>query len=171
LQRLFYEIECIRGNWSTRELERQIGSLYCQRSGLSRNKAKLAALVRVKAERADPHPTVRDPYVFEFLKIRPHIWAAWTLREFMIKDFILDDKRLKQGGRVVGKLRWAITGRTAAEIIYSSADASKIHMVQSSANLATGGGQFNLGTQCHSYRENRGAHSLTALQLASTMAA
>jgi predicted nuclease of restriction endonuclease-like (RecB) superfamily len=29
----FYEIECIRGNWSVRELRRQIASLYYERSG------------------------------------------------------------------------------------------------------------------------------------------
>ena len=28
LKRVFYEIECIRGNWSVRELKRQIASLY-----------------------------------------------------------------------------------------------------------------------------------------------
>jgi hypothetical protein len=38
VQRAFYEVECIRGNWSVRELKRQIGSLYYERSGLSRNK-------------------------------------------------------------------------------------------------------------------------------------
>lgn len=44
LKRAFYEIECLRGNWSVRELKRQIGSLYYERSGLSQNKAKLAEL-------------------------------------------------------------------------------------------------------------------------------
>ena len=34
-QRRFYMIECIRGNWSVRELRRQIASLYYERSGLS----------------------------------------------------------------------------------------------------------------------------------------
>lgn len=43
LQRAFYEVECIRGNWSVRELKRQIGSLYFERSGLSKDKVKLAA--------------------------------------------------------------------------------------------------------------------------------
>jgi len=106
------------------------------------------------------------------------IWATKTLREFIIKGFVLDDERLKQGkhfGRdyfdellerireiraserrfyqkitdiyalsadydqnapitreffatVQNKLHWAITGKTAAEIIYDSADAEKIHM-------------------------------------------
>ena len=37
-KRLFYEVECIRSNWSVRELKRQIGSLYYERSGLSLNK-------------------------------------------------------------------------------------------------------------------------------------
>ena len=107
------------------------------------------------------------------------IWATKTLREFIIKGFVLDDERLKKGGKVFGKdyfeellekireiraserrfyqkitdiyalsvdydkkspltrdffasvqnkLHWAITGKTAAEIIYSSADAKQIFM-------------------------------------------
>jgi len=107
------------------------------------------------------------------------IWATRTLKEYMIKGFVLDDERLKQGGQVFGKdyfdellerireiraserrfyqkitdiyalsadydkdspltkeffatvqnkLHWAITGKTAAEIIYNSADATKIYM-------------------------------------------
>lgn len=43
-KRRFYEIECIRGNWSVRELKRQISSLYYERSGLSKDKRKLAEL-------------------------------------------------------------------------------------------------------------------------------
>jgi len=107
------------------------------------------------------------------------IWATRTLKEFIIKGFVLDDERLKQGNQVFGKdyfdellerireiraserrfyqkitdiyalsadydknapitkeffatvqnkLHWAITGKTAAEIIYDSADATKIYM-------------------------------------------
>lgn len=106
------------------------------------------------------------------------IWATKVLREFIIKGFVLDDERLKQGwhfGRdyfeellerireiraserrfyqkltdiyalsadydpkagitrnffatVQNKLHWAITGQTAAEIIYSQADAEKPFM-------------------------------------------
>ncbi len=36
LKRVFYEIECIKGAWSVRELNRQISSLYFERSGLSK---------------------------------------------------------------------------------------------------------------------------------------
>ena len=70
-KRAFYEIECIRGNWSVRELKRQIGSLYFERSGLSRDKRKLAALTQKDAENAEPRLDVRDPYVFEFLGLKP----------------------------------------------------------------------------------------------------
>jgi hypothetical protein len=106
------------------------------------------------------------------------IWATKTLREFIIKGFVLDDERLKNGqafgkdyfdellerireiraserrfyqkitdiyalsadydkdspttkdffANVQNKLHWAITGKTAAEIIYTSADATKLYM-------------------------------------------
>jgi hypothetical protein len=107
------------------------------------------------------------------------IWATKTLREFIIKGFVMDDERLKRGKQVFGKdyfdellerireiraserrfyqkltdiyalsadysadapvtkeffatvqnkLHWAITGQTAAELIYASADATKIYM-------------------------------------------
>lgn len=106
------------------------------------------------------------------------IWATQTLKEFIIKGFVLDDERLKQGKKfgkdyfdellerireiraserrfyqkitdiyalsadydkdaqitkdffstVQNKLHWAITGETAAEIIYRNADASKLYM-------------------------------------------
>ncbi len=71
LKRVFYEIECIRGNWSVRELKRQIASLYYERSGLSKNKEKLAELVRSGAEPAEPELAIRDPYIFEFLGLKP----------------------------------------------------------------------------------------------------
>jgi hypothetical protein len=51
LKRAFYEVECIRGNWSVRALERQITTLYFERSGLSRDKEKLAALAHAAADR------------------------------------------------------------------------------------------------------------------------
>jgi len=106
------------------------------------------------------------------------IWATSTLKEFIIKGFVIDDERLKQGksfgkdyfdellerireiraserrfyqkitdiyalavdydknspvtkdffATVQNKLHWAITGKTAAEIIYSSADATQLYM-------------------------------------------
>ncbi len=71
LKRAFYEIECIKGCWSVRELKRQIGSLYFERSGLSRDKEALSHLANADAEAQTPALAVRDPYVFEFLGLRP----------------------------------------------------------------------------------------------------
>ena len=44
--RQFYEIETIKNNWSTRELERQIDSLLFERLTLSKNKNKVMELSR-----------------------------------------------------------------------------------------------------------------------------
>ncbi|MBC7700909.1 PDDEXK nuclease domain-containing protein [Aquabacterium sp.] len=71
LKRRFYEIECMQGHWSVRELKRQIHSLYFERSGLSADKAQLSALAHQQAEQALPVLAVRDPYVFEFLGLTP----------------------------------------------------------------------------------------------------
>ena len=49
VKRAFYEMETIRGCWSVKELERQIHSLYYERSGLSQNKEALSALVQQQA--------------------------------------------------------------------------------------------------------------------------
>jgi predicted nuclease of restriction endonuclease-like (RecB) superfamily len=86
IKRTFYEIECIRGNWSVRELKRQINSLYYERSGLSKNKEKLAELVRSGAESAEPELSIRDPYIFEFLGLKPHE----VMSESALEDQLLD---------------------------------------------------------------------------------
>ena len=69
-KRAFYEVEAIQGNWSVRELRRQIASLYFERSGLSHNKHKLSEITQRKAEQ-QPGLNIRDPYVFEFLGLKP----------------------------------------------------------------------------------------------------
>ena len=76
LKRAFYEIESVRGTWAVRELKRQIASLYYERSGLSRDKKKLAGLVDAHVEHASPAQAIRDPYVFEFLG-RLNTYVSW----------------------------------------------------------------------------------------------
>ena len=85
-QRRFYEIDCIRGNWSVRELRRQIASLYYQRSGLSKDKAKLSAKAHTGAETLQPSQIIRDPYIFEFLGLR----SQETMGESDLEDALLD---------------------------------------------------------------------------------
>ena len=86
LKRAFYEIECIRGNWSVRELKRQINSFYYERSGLSKDKKKLAALAQEGAEAADTRLAIRDPYIFEFLGLKPRE----VMSESHLEDQLLD---------------------------------------------------------------------------------
>ncbi len=86
LKRAFYEVECIRGNWSVRELKRQIATLYYERSGLSTDKKKLSLLVRAKSEKQEPRLPIRDPYIFEFLGLK----AKEVMGESDIEDAILD---------------------------------------------------------------------------------
>ena len=85
-KRAFYEVECIRGNWSVRELKRQINSLYYERSGLSKDKKKLTALVREGAETAEPKLAIRDPYIFEFLGLKP----SEVMSESHLEEQLLD---------------------------------------------------------------------------------
>jgi len=72
LKRIFYEIECINGNWTIRELRRQIGSLLCERTGLSREKDFMIKLVNEQASQFAPRDIIRDPYIFEFLGLSQH---------------------------------------------------------------------------------------------------
>ena len=67
IKRAFYEMETIRGCWSVKELERQIASLYYERSGLSKNKEALSALVQQQATLLQPKDVINTPVTLEFL--------------------------------------------------------------------------------------------------------
>ena len=94
LKRAFYEIETIKGNWAVRELKRQIGSLYFERSGLSRDKAKLSEMANDAATLSEPAHVIRDPYIFEFLGFRPQeVLPESDLEEALIErlqNFLLE---------------------------------------------------------------------------------
>jgi predicted nuclease of restriction endonuclease-like (RecB) superfamily len=85
-KRTFYEVECLRSNWSVRELRRQVASLYYERSGLSTDKKRLANLAESGAETAPPVLPIRDPYVFEFLGLKPQE----VMSESALEDELLD---------------------------------------------------------------------------------
>lgn len=67
VKRAFYEMETMRGCWSVKELERQIASLYYERSGLSKNKEALSALVQQQATLLQPKDVINTPVTLEFL--------------------------------------------------------------------------------------------------------
>jgi predicted nuclease of restriction endonuclease-like (RecB) superfamily len=67
-KRAFYENECLKGHWSKRQLQRQIGSLLYERTALSTDKQ---AVIDAGREQAAEAPRtiadlIRDPYVLEF---------------------------------------------------------------------------------------------------------
>lgn len=70
IKRLFYEMECIKGIWSVRELNRQIKTLYYERSGLSKLPEKLSAEVQQKAEKETIISAIKSPFTFEFLGLK-----------------------------------------------------------------------------------------------------
>lgn len=71
LKRAFYEIQAIKGNWSVVELQRQMGSLLYERTGLSANKEGLIEDLNKEAEPLTPTGIMRDPYIFEFVGLKP----------------------------------------------------------------------------------------------------
>jgi predicted nuclease of restriction endonuclease-like (RecB) superfamily len=85
-KRAFYETECITGCWSVRELKRQIASLLYERSQLSVDKQRLSELTQAKTEKQPPTLVIRDPYVFEFLGLKP----AEVMGESELEDQLLD---------------------------------------------------------------------------------
>ncbi len=65
-KRAFYEGQSLKGNWSVRQLQRQIGSLLFERTGLSKNKATVIRRATRQESPAQVADVLRDPYVLEF---------------------------------------------------------------------------------------------------------
>ncbi len=98
LKRAFYEIECAKGVWSVRELKRQVESLYFERSGLSKDKAKLSALVQQKAIQFTPADIINTPFAVEFLGLDSRAVVTETeLEQALIDHLIHFLRELGQG--------------------------------------------------------------------------
>jgi predicted nuclease of restriction endonuclease-like (RecB) superfamily len=69
LKRIFYELECIKGTWSVRELRRQMNSLYFERSGLSKSPEKLSEQINRENIPQAPIDIIKNIYAFEFLEL------------------------------------------------------------------------------------------------------
>ena len=92
--RTFYETEALRSGWSVRQLDRQIGSQFYERTALSRNKAAMLE----KAENSEPsdlvtpEEAIKDPFVLEFLDLKDE-YSESDLEEALIQhltDFLLE---------------------------------------------------------------------------------
>ena len=67
IKRAFYEIETIKGCWTIDELDRQISTLYYERSGLSKDKEGLSKIVNQTAKSLSPKDVLHNPVSLEFL--------------------------------------------------------------------------------------------------------
>jgi predicted nuclease of restriction endonuclease-like (RecB) superfamily len=68
--REFYLNEAISGNWSTRQLERQINSLYFDRLIMSNDRKRQMMDTGKEEETKEPEDIIKDPFVLEFLDVK-----------------------------------------------------------------------------------------------------
>jgi len=100
--REFYLEEAFAGNWSTRQLERQINSLYFDRLLMSKDKTRL----KLVADKQTSHPDniIKDPFILEFLDVKENeTMAESDLESALIeklKHFLLE---LGNGFSFVGR--------------------------------------------------------------------
>ncbi|MCK9304827.1 MAG: PDDEXK nuclease domain-containing protein [Bacteroidales bacterium] len=87
LKRTFYELECIKGMWSVRELKRQINTLYYERSSLSKDPKKLSQLISKNITFQEPKDIIKNIYTFEFLDIPTRL----IIEESDLESALLDN--------------------------------------------------------------------------------
>jgi predicted nuclease of restriction endonuclease-like (RecB) superfamily len=93
-ERLFYEIEAERGNWSQPVLERQVHSFLFARLLKSRDKEGLLHLVTEGQTVAKPMDVIKHPYVLDFLDLpEAEQWHESELEQAIIsklQPFLLE---------------------------------------------------------------------------------
>lgn len=92
--RQFYETEALRGGWSVRQLNRQVESLFYERTALSRNKTAMLKKggIAKPEDTVTPEEAIKDPYVLEFLDLKDE-YSESQLEEALIhrlEDFLLE---------------------------------------------------------------------------------
>ncbi len=65
--REFYLEECVKANWSSRQLERQINSFYYERLLASQNPENIKDDITTIEPSKKPEDIIHDPYVLEFI--------------------------------------------------------------------------------------------------------
>ena len=90
LARFFYETECIKCCWSVRELRRQIATNLYFRAGVSKKPELLLQRTEINTT---PALSIKDPFSFEFLDLRPEAFTETDLENALIthlQDFLLE---------------------------------------------------------------------------------
>ncbi len=87
LERQFYEVQCQRENWNVRELKRQKKSSLFLRLASSQDKEGILKLANEGHLIEKPEDLLKDPYVFEFLKIpEPYHISETELEKRLIEN-------------------------------------------------------------------------------------
>lgn len=104
LEREFYEKQTVSENWSVRELQRQKESGLFLRLSMGKNKQEILDLSKNGQIIEKPTDILKDPYIFEFLKIPEPYHIAETQLESLLCDnlqsFLLE---LGKGFTFVGR--------------------------------------------------------------------
>ena len=90
LARFFYETECIRYCWSVKELRRQISTNLYFRAGVSQKPEQLLERTEINTS---PAISIKDPFSFEFLGLRPEAFMENDLENALIghlQEFLLE---------------------------------------------------------------------------------
>lgn len=92
--RSFYEIEAHKQGWSTRQLQRQIGSGLYERLALSRDKDEVMRLAKEGQVVEKASDIIKDPVVLEFIGLKPDASYSESDLEGAIisrlQDFLLE---------------------------------------------------------------------------------
>ena len=70
--RLWYMNEAANGVWSTRQMDRQISTLYYERLLASKDKVPVVAEAKEKMNEVKPEQFIHDPFVLEFLNLKDY---------------------------------------------------------------------------------------------------
>ncbi len=87
-ERSFYEKQTVLENWSIRELKRQKNTSLFVRLALSKDKAGVSELAKKGQSLQQPADILREPYVFEFLKIPENSRLSETQLEQKLMDHL-----------------------------------------------------------------------------------
>lgn len=68
-ERQFYTAEAARSNWSVRQLDRQINTMFYRRILASKDKESVAAEIEISEPKPEYERIIKDPYVLEFLDL------------------------------------------------------------------------------------------------------
>lgn len=92
--RLWYMNEAANEIWSTRQLDRQISTLYYERLLSSQEKESVVAEAKEKLAQVSPLEFIRDPYVLDFLNLKeyPSLHESDIEKSLisLLQDFLLE---------------------------------------------------------------------------------